>query len=49
MKPKEEKKLSLGKETIQDFVTFLDRDDQKWVKGGSQRPTKGTTQIPIYC
>jgi hypothetical protein len=49
MKQKKEKKLGLGKETIQDLDTVLDRDDQKWVKGGSQNEYVGTTQVPVFC
>ncbi|NIM11787.1 MAG: hypothetical protein GTO45_06680 [Candidatus Aminicenantes bacterium] len=49
MKPKEEKKLTLGKETIQDLDTVLDRDDQKRVKGGSKIEGLGTTEVPIFC
>lgn len=47
MKQKKEKKLGLYKETIRDFVTVLDKDDQKGVKGGSQN--YGPTQVPIFC
>ena len=47
MKQKKEKKLSLSKETIQDLENVLDKDDQKWVKGGSMG--FGPTQVPIYC
>ena len=47
MKQKKEKKLRLSKETVQDLDTVLDRDDQKWVKGGSQ--DMGPTLVPIYC
>jgi len=49
MKTKKEKKLSLGKETIQDLDTVLDRDDQKRIKGGTSTGTNGTTEVPIYC
>jgi hypothetical protein len=50
MKQKKEKKLRLGKVTIQDLDFVLDRDDQKEVKGGSGRDTApGTTEMPIYC
>jgi hypothetical protein len=49
MKPKEEKKLRLGKETIQDLDTVLDRDDQKWVRGGSKSEQEGTTEVPVFC
>ena len=47
MKQKKEKKLDLNKETIQDLATVLDKDDQKWVKGGSY--LLGPTQVPIFC
>jgi len=47
MKQKKEKKLGLNKETIQDFDTVLGKDDQKWIKGGSQ--LVGPTQVPIFC
>jgi hypothetical protein len=45
MKVKNEKKLRLGKQTIRNIDTGLNRDEQKKVKGG----TRGTTQVPIYC
>jgi hypothetical protein len=47
MKQKKEKKLRLSKETILDLDNVLERDDQKWVKGGSQE--MGPTLVPIYC
>ena len=49
MKQKKEKKLRLSKETIRDLANILDRDDQKWVKGGSPNMFVGITQVPIYC
>jgi hypothetical protein len=49
MKQKKEKKLRLSKETIQDFENVLERDDQKWVKGGSQNEYVGITQVPVFC
>ncbi len=49
MKQKKEKTLGLGKETIQNLENVLDRDDQKWVKGGFQIEYMGITQVPIYC
>lgn len=49
MKTKKEKKLRLGKETIQDLDTVLDMDDQKRVKGGTSTSGQGTTEVPIYC
>jgi hypothetical protein len=48
MKQKKEKKLRLGKETIQDLNTILNRDEQKRIKGGTSAQ-QGTTEIPIYC
>jgi hypothetical protein len=45
-----EKKLCLGKVTIQDFETHLDNDDQKTIKGGADNVQYvGTTNMPIYC
>ena len=44
MKKQEEKKLRLGKITIQDLDSTLDRDEQKAVKGGS-----GTTDLIAFC
>jgi hypothetical protein len=49
MKPKKEKKLYLGKMTIQDLEKALDRDEQQKVKGGSQTTNPGTTDVPFYC
>ena len=51
MKQKKEKKLRLGKETIQDLNTVLDRDEKKRLKGGTGTGTsqQGTTEVPIYC
>lgn len=49
MKTKKEKKLRLGKITIQDLNTVLDRDEQKTVLGGTGTPYPGTTDVPIYC
>jgi hypothetical protein len=48
MKQKKEKKLRLGKETIQDLNTVLDRDEQKRVQGGTAGQ-QGTTEVPVYC
>ena len=45
MKQKKEKKLCLGKMTIQNLNTVLDQDDQKKIKGGEP----GVTQVPVYC
>jgi hypothetical protein len=44
MKEKKEKKLRLGKITIQD-ISVLDSAEQKKIYAG----VVGTTQIPIYC
>jgi hypothetical protein len=49
MKRKRATKLNLGKLTIQNLSTVLDRDEQKRVKGGSENGQAGTTQVPIYC
>lgn len=52
MKRREGKKLYLGKSTIQNLNTVfmeLDRDEQKKVKGGSEKAQQGTTQVPIFC
>ena len=45
MKQKEEKKLRLGKMTIQNFDTVLDHDYQKRINGGK----RGNTVVPVYC
>ncbi|UCH96067.1 MAG: hypothetical protein JSV88_04235 [Candidatus Aminicenantes bacterium] len=49
MKQKKEKKLRLGKETIQDLDIVLDRDEQKRVKGGTANNPGYTTIVPVYC
>ena len=52
MKQEKEKKLRLGKETIQDLDTaVLDRDEQKRVNGGtgSGQRNGGTTEVPVFC
>lgn len=46
---KREKKLWLGKVTIQDLNTVLDRDEQRTAKGGTKDEPWGTTAVPIYC
>ncbi|UCH97178.1 MAG: hypothetical protein JSV88_10100 [Candidatus Aminicenantes bacterium] len=48
MKKKEEKKLRLGKVTVQDFPFTLDRDEQKQARGGSLETQPGTV-VPIFC
>lgn len=46
---KKEKKLHLGKITIQDLNTILDRAEQQTIKGGSDDGTSWTTQVPVVC
>jgi hypothetical protein len=48
MKKTFQKKLILGKVTIQNLGDRLDRRDQEMVKGGSD-PKSGFTNIPIFC
>jgi hypothetical protein len=49
MKKRSEKKLTLGKVTIQYLQANLDRDEQKAVRGGSVIYPEGTTRIAVYC
>lgn len=49
MKEKKEKKLRLGKMTIQNLDSILDRDEQKVIKGGSENNPPGTTDLAIFC
>ncbi|NIM14304.1 MAG: hypothetical protein GTO45_19895 [Candidatus Aminicenantes bacterium] len=44
----QEKKLSLEDLHVQSFVTSLDWDKQKEIKGGSGTEQEGT-QVPIFC
>jgi hypothetical protein len=44
----QEKKLSLEDIHVQSFVTSLDRDEQKEIKGGSGTEQEGT-EVPIFC
>ncbi len=44
----EGKKLNLEDIQVQSFVTTLDRDDQKEIKGGSGTGQKGT-DIIVFC
>lgn len=46
---KKEKKLRVGKITIQNLNTALGKNEQKTVKGGTAVAAPGTTQVPIYC
>ena len=48
MKQKTQKKLCLGKVTIQNLGITLDPQDQKMINGGSN-PKSGVTNIPIFC
>ena len=49
MKKRSEKKLNLGKVTIQDLQANLDREEQKAVRGGSLMEPSGTTKLAVYC
>jgi hypothetical protein len=49
MKKRSEKKLTLGKVTLQDLQANLDRVEQKAVRGGSVMEPAGTTRIAVYC
>jgi hypothetical protein len=49
MKKRSEKKLTLGKVTIQDLQANLVRDEQKAVRGGSLMELSGTTKLAVYC
>jgi hypothetical protein len=49
MKPKQEKKLGLGKEIIRNLDSVLERDEQKRVKGGTLPKPQGNTDVPFYC
>jgi len=49
MKKSNEKKLVLGKVTIQDCQVELGQDEQKAVRGGSDVNPAGTTNIAVYC
>jgi len=49
MKKRSEKKLNLGKVTIQDLQANLDRDEQKAVRGGSVMEPARTTKLAVYC
>jgi hypothetical protein len=49
MKQKKEEKLRLGKITIADFETRLDKDAQEAVRGGSESNPALTTVTPVYC
>ena len=46
---KKEKKLRLGKVTVQHLNAALDRDEQKTIKGGTDINSALTTIVPIFC
>jgi hypothetical protein len=46
---KKEKKLRVGKITVQNLNTALGKNEQKTVRGGTEAGAPGTTQVPIYC
>ena len=48
MNTKEEKKVTLEEVKVQSFITALDNDEQKVVKGGEEFEL-GTTSIRIFC
>lgn len=45
---KRERKMSLEEITIESFITTLDSEKQKEIRGGS-KPEGGTTTLPIFC
>jgi hypothetical protein len=45
---KRERKMSLEEIKIESFITTLDSEKQKEIRGGS-RPGEGTTSLPIFC
>lgn len=49
MKQKKEKKLRLGKATLNDLAPTLDRDEQIRIKGGFNKDLVGITILPVYC
>ncbi len=44
-----DKKLPLGKVTVEDLSIHLDDEEQSKIKGGSDPDPAGTTNIPIFC
>lgn len=44
-----EKKLSLEGIIIQSFITTLDSNEQKAVRGGYGEPQGDRTAVPIFC
>jgi len=52
MKTKKDRKLSLGKVTIQDLDSHperLAREDQEAIKGGTNNNCVLTTVVPVFC
>jgi hypothetical protein len=45
---KKERKLQLGKITIQDLISLKEKELEK-INGGSDVGQQGTTNIPIFC
>lgn len=46
---KSEKKQKLSEITVQSFVTSLEEDEQKVVRGGSEAEPMERTSNPIFC
>jgi hypothetical protein len=44
-----EKKLSLEGIKVESFITTLNSDEQKAVKGGFGDPQGDITAVPIFC
>jgi hypothetical protein len=49
MKQQNEKKLRLGKHTIQDLDSHLDREAQDAIKGGNDQNVQASTIMPVIC
>jgi hypothetical protein len=45
---RKQKPMSLEEIKVESFITTLDSEKQKVVRGGS-RPAEGTTSLPIFC
>ncbi len=48
-KEQKEKKLRLGKITVEQFRDDLDNEELQNVKGGIDTMEVGTTSMPIFC
>lgn len=46
---RQEKKVKLNELQVQSFVTTLNSDEQKAVKGGGPDAAPGTTNVRILC